>query len=208
MEEPSATPVIGHDHEIVGAKQIGVGLEDVVDAVTAGSLFVGNENQAKGEVGGDALRLQFLCNEQAANDGLLIVLHATATDPCRRRRQPSTDRSSSRKALPEAQRPYAPESRADAATRRGCARPHWGARRRGPAGRARQCAGCPLRRAHATALPDTGLWAFRRAAVLRAESGEFRHAGLVFDDLVPLLSDGLNKPRKTCHMFLVYGFGK
>lgn len=52
--------VIGHDHEIVGAKQIGVGLEDVVDAVTAGSLFVGNENQAKGEVGGDALRLQFL----------------------------------------------------------------------------------------------------------------------------------------------------
>lgn len=55
MEEPSATPVIGHDHEIVGAKQIGVGLEDVVDAVTAGSLFVGNENQAKGEVGGDAL---------------------------------------------------------------------------------------------------------------------------------------------------------
>lgn len=80
MEEPSATPVIGHDHEIVGAKQIGVGLEDVVDAVTAGSLFVGNKNQAKGEVGGDALRLQFLRNEQAANDGLLIVLHATATD--------------------------------------------------------------------------------------------------------------------------------
>ena len=53
-----------------------------------------------------------------------------------------------------------------------------------------------------------GFGHFARAAVLRAESGEFRHAGLVFDDLVPLLSDGLNKPRKTCHMFLVYGFGK
>ena len=53
-----------------------------------------------------------------------------------------------------------------------------------------------------------GFGHFARAGVLRTESGEFRHAGLVFDDLVPLLSDGLNKPRKTCHMFLVYGFGK
>lgn len=185
-----------------------MGLEDVVDAVTAGSLFVGNENQAKGEVGGDALRLQFLCNEQAANDGLLIVLHATATDLV------AVDDNLPRIGLPVGKlsrrhNVHMPQNPEPTRRRAGDARDHIGAHAVGdPPGRARQCAGCPLRRAHATALPDTGLWAFRRAGVLRAESGEFRHAGLVFDDLVPLLSDGLNKPRKTCHMFLVYGFGK
>ena len=200
--------VIGHDHEIIGAKQIGVGLEDVVDAVTAGSLFVGNENQAKGEVGGDALRLQFLCNEQAANDGLLIVLHATATDLV------AVDDNLPRIGLPVGKlsrrhNVHMPQNPEPTRRRAGDARDHIGAHAVGDP-RVGRVNAQDVRYAELTQQPFQiqGFGHFARAAVLRAESGEFRHAGLVFDDLVPLLSDGLNKPRKTCHMFLVYGFGK
>ena len=152
--------------------------------------------------------LQFLGNEQAADDGLLVVLHAAPTDLV------AVDDNLPRIGLPVGKlsrrhNVHMPQNPKAARRRAGDARDHIGAHAVGNP-RVGRVNAQDVRYAELTQQPlqIQGFGHFARAAVLRAEGGKLRHAGLVFDDLVPLLSDGLNKPRKTCHMFLMYGFGK
>ena len=68
--------IVRDDHEIVRAEEVRAFLHDVVHPVVARRLFVGNENQAERKIGGEVEFAQLLGDEQAADDGLLVVFHA------------------------------------------------------------------------------------------------------------------------------------